>query len=81
MSSLRTFTEVVCVRACTHVCLCVTGGAPDISAMTGGKFSSGLEGCVRNLSLMNARPGEQLARPIELQVPAENGINVGRCSS
>eukprot|EP00063_Salmo_salar_P027465 XP_014002300.1 PREDICTED: basement membrane-specific heparan sulfate proteoglycan core protein isoform X17 [Salmo salar] len=57
------------------------GGAPDISAMTGGKFSSGLEGCVRNLSLMNARPGEQLARPIELQVPAENGINVGRCSS
>uniref|UniRef100_A0A674DDM1 Heparan sulfate proteoglycan 2 n=1 Tax=Salmo trutta TaxID=8032 RepID=A0A674DDM1_SALTR len=57
------------------------GGAPDISAMTGGKFSSGLEGCVRNLSLMNARPGEQLASPIELQVPAENGINVGRCSS
>ncbi|XP_036844476.1 basement membrane-specific heparan sulfate proteoglycan core protein isoform X1 [Oncorhynchus mykiss] len=57
------------------------GGAPDIFAMTGGKFSSGLEGCVRNLSLMNARPGEQLARPIELQATAENGINVGRCSS
>ncbi|XP_055787285.1 basement membrane-specific heparan sulfate proteoglycan core protein-like isoform X5 [Salvelinus fontinalis] len=50
------------------------GGAPDISAMTGGKFSSGLTGCVRNLSLMNARP-------IELQAAAENGINVGRCSS
>ncbi|XP_029578636.1 basement membrane-specific heparan sulfate proteoglycan core protein isoform X4 [Salmo trutta] len=57
------------------------GGAPDISAMTGGKFSSGLTGCVRNLSLMNARPGEQPARPIELQAAAENGINVGRCSS
>ncbi|XP_064861544.1 basement membrane-specific heparan sulfate proteoglycan core protein-like isoform X4 [Oncorhynchus nerka] len=57
------------------------GGAPDISAMTGGKFSSGLTGCVRNLSLMNARPGDQPARPIELQAAAENGINVGRCSS
>ncbi|XP_064813459.1 basement membrane-specific heparan sulfate proteoglycan core protein isoform X4 [Oncorhynchus masou masou] len=57
------------------------GGAPDISAMTGGKFSSGLTCCVRNLSLMNARPGDQPARPIELQAAAENGINVGRCSS
>ncbi|XP_067227656.1 basement membrane-specific heparan sulfate proteoglycan core protein isoform X16 [Chanodichthys erythropterus] len=55
------------------------GGAPDMKALTGGKYSSGITGCVRNLSLMNARPGEQPARPIDLQVHAEDGINVERC--
>ncbi|XP_048033334.1 basement membrane-specific heparan sulfate proteoglycan core protein isoform X21 [Megalobrama amblycephala] len=55
------------------------GGAPDMKALTGGKYSSGITGCVRNLSLMNARPGEQPARPIDLQVHAEEGINVERC--
>ncbi|KAK7132379.1 hypothetical protein R3I93_018809 [Phoxinus phoxinus] len=57
------------------------GGAPDMKALTGGKYSSGITGCVRNLSLMNARPGEQPARPIDLQVHAEEGINVERCST
>ncbi|XP_034151976.1 basement membrane-specific heparan sulfate proteoglycan core protein isoform X5 [Esox lucius] len=57
------------------------GGAPDISAITGGKFSSGVTGCVKNLFLMNASPGELTAKPIELQAAAENGINVDRCTS
>uniref|UniRef100_A0A673HYW4 Basement membrane-specific heparan sulfate proteoglycan core protein-like n=1 Tax=Sinocyclocheilus rhinocerous TaxID=307959 RepID=A0A673HYW4_9TELE len=55
------------------------GGAPDMKALTDGKYSSGITGCVKNLSLMNARPGEQPARPIDLQVHAEEGINVERC--
>ncbi|XP_042569689.1 basement membrane-specific heparan sulfate proteoglycan core protein-like isoform X7 [Cyprinus carpio] len=55
------------------------GGAPDMKALTGGKYSSGITGCVKNLSLMNARPGEQPARPIDLQVHAEDGIKVERC--
>uniref|UniRef100_A0A671K2C7 Basement membrane-specific heparan sulfate proteoglycan core protein-like n=1 Tax=Sinocyclocheilus anshuiensis TaxID=1608454 RepID=A0A671K2C7_9TELE len=55
------------------------GGAPDMKALTSGKYSSGITGCVKNLSLMNARPGEQPARPIDLQVHAEEGINVERC--
>uniref|UniRef100_A0A671MKX5 Basement membrane-specific heparan sulfate proteoglycan core protein-like n=1 Tax=Sinocyclocheilus anshuiensis TaxID=1608454 RepID=A0A671MKX5_9TELE len=55
------------------------GGAPDMKALTGGKYSSGITGCMKNLSLMNARLGEQPARPIDLQVHAEEGINVERC--
>ncbi|XP_066527292.1 basement membrane-specific heparan sulfate proteoglycan core protein [Hoplias malabaricus] len=57
------------------------GGAPDMSMLTGGKFSSGITGCVKNLSLMNARPGDQAASPIDLQVHAEEGVNVRRCES
>ncbi|KAJ8390133.1 hypothetical protein AAFF_G00110070 [Aldrovandia affinis] len=57
------------------------GGAPDMLALTGGKFSSGITGCVKNLALMNVRPGELPARPIDLQVHAEEGINVEQCSS
>ncbi|AWP10154.1 putative basement membrane-specific heparan sulfate proteoglycan core protein [Scophthalmus maximus] len=47
-----------------------------MAAMTGGKFSSGLTGCVRNLTLMNARPGQQPAQAIDLQAHAAHGINV-----
>ncbi|XP_035236655.1 basement membrane-specific heparan sulfate proteoglycan core protein-like isoform X3 [Anguilla anguilla] len=57
------------------------GGAPDMTALTGGKFSSGITGCVRNLALMNARPGEQQAPPIDLQAHAQEGSNVERCPS
>ncbi|XP_041953837.1 basement membrane-specific heparan sulfate proteoglycan core protein isoform X8 [Alosa sapidissima] len=57
------------------------GGAPDMLALTGGKFSSGVTGCVRNLSLMNARPGEHKHTPIDLRVHAEDGVNVERCVS
>uniref|UniRef100_A0A3B4XVX7 Heparan sulfate proteoglycan 2 n=1 Tax=Seriola lalandi dorsalis TaxID=1841481 RepID=A0A3B4XVX7_SERLL len=57
------------------------GGAPDMAAMTGGKFLSGMTGCVRNLTLMNARPGQQPAQAIDLQSHAAHGINVQPCSS
>uniref|UniRef100_A0A3Q4MA73 Heparan sulfate proteoglycan 2 n=1 Tax=Neolamprologus brichardi TaxID=32507 RepID=A0A3Q4MA73_NEOBR len=57
------------------------GGAPAMTAMTGGKFSSGMKGCVRNLTLMNARPGQQPAQAIDLQAHAAHGINVQPCSS
>lgn len=58
-----------------------TGGAPDMATLTGGKFSSGIMGCVKNLSLLNARPGEQSSQPIDLQLLAEDGKNVRRCTS
>ncbi|KAM7411308.1 hypothetical protein PAMA_021348 [Pampus argenteus] len=57
------------------------GGAPDMAAMTGGKYSSGMTGCVKNLTLMNARPGQQPAQAIDLQSHAARGINVQPCSS
>ncbi|XP_045912374.1 basement membrane-specific heparan sulfate proteoglycan core protein-like isoform X7 [Micropterus dolomieu] len=57
------------------------GGAPDMAAMTGGKFLSGMTGCMRNLTLMNARPGQQPAQAIDLQAHAAHGINVQPCSS
>lgn len=44
--------------------------------MTGGKFSAGLSGCVRNLVLMN---GEQ--QTVDLQAYAATGVNVEPCSS
>ncbi|KAJ8360629.1 hypothetical protein SKAU_G00171540 [Synaphobranchus kaupii] len=57
------------------------GGAPDMTALTDGKFSSGITGCIKNLVLLNARPGKQPFRPIDLRIHAEDGINVERCSS
>ena len=59
----------------------VTGGAPDMSAMTGGKFSSGMMGCVRNLRLLNTRPVQQEGQEINLQAHIARGINVQPCSS
>uniref|UniRef100_A0A3P8WN31 Heparan sulfate proteoglycan 2 n=1 Tax=Cynoglossus semilaevis TaxID=244447 RepID=A0A3P8WN31_CYNSE len=57
------------------------GGTPDMTAMTAGKFSSGISGCVRNLILMNAEPGQRPAQAIDLQAYASHGINVQPCSS
>ncbi|KAK9515159.1 hypothetical protein VZT92_025826 [Zoarces viviparus] len=57
------------------------GGAPDMAAMTGRKFLSGMTGCVRNLALINALPGQQPAQAIDLQTHAAHGINVLPCSS
>ncbi|XP_061908758.1 basement membrane-specific heparan sulfate proteoglycan core protein [Entelurus aequoreus] len=57
------------------------GGAPDMAAMTGGKFTSGISGCVRNVSLMDARPGERPARTIDLQAHAAHSLNVRPCTS
>ncbi|XP_066547238.1 basement membrane-specific heparan sulfate proteoglycan core protein isoform X4 [Amia ocellicauda] len=57
------------------------GGAPDIVPLTGGKFSSGITGCIRNVVLMNSRPGEKPRRPIDLQGHTEEGVGVTKCSS
>ncbi|XP_069039964.1 basement membrane-specific heparan sulfate proteoglycan core protein isoform X5 [Lepisosteus oculatus] len=57
------------------------GGAPDIATLTGGKFVSGITGCLKNLVLMNAQPGEQPPRPVDLRVHAEEGVNVKKCSA
>uniref|UniRef100_A0A3Q2Z5D6 Heparan sulfate proteoglycan 2 n=1 Tax=Hippocampus comes TaxID=109280 RepID=A0A3Q2Z5D6_HIPCM len=56
-------------------------GVPDMAAMTGGKFSSGMTGCVRNLSLMNTRREGQQARTIDLQGHAAHSVNVQPCTS
>ncbi|KAG9353052.1 hypothetical protein JZ751_017628 [Albula glossodonta] len=48
---------------------------------TKGNIFLGITGCIKNLSLMNTRPGNQPLRPIDLRVHAENGINVRRCLS
>lgn len=53
-----------------------SGGAPDMAAMTGGKFSAGLSGCLRNLILMT---GEQ-PQTVDLQAYAATGFNVQQCS-
>uniref|UniRef100_A0A3Q2QD42 Heparan sulfate proteoglycan 2 n=1 Tax=Fundulus heteroclitus TaxID=8078 RepID=A0A3Q2QD42_FUNHE len=57
------------------------GGAPDMTAMTGGKFSSGITGCIRNLMLVNAQPGPQPAQAVDLQVHDAHSVNVQPCSS
>nr|XP_020441243.1 basement membrane-specific heparan sulfate proteoglycan core protein isoform X3 [Monopterus albus] len=57
------------------------GGAPNMAAMTGGKFSSGITGCVRNVTLMNAQPGQQPAQAIDLQAHVAHGTNMQPCSS
>uniref|UniRef100_A0A8C5CHM1 Heparan sulfate proteoglycan 2 n=1 Tax=Gadus morhua TaxID=8049 RepID=A0A8C5CHM1_GADMO len=57
------------------------GGAPDMVGMTGGKFSGGMRGCVRSVSLMSAWPGAQPAHAIDLQAHAKHGVNVQPCSS
>lgn len=59
--------------------LTCSGGAPDTAAMTGGKFSAGLSGCVRNLVLMNG--DQQQAQTVDLQAYAASGFNVQPCSS
>lgn len=52
-----------------------------MARMTGGKFSVGMTGCVRSLTLMNARPGQPPAQAIDLQAHAARGTNVQPCSS
>ncbi|XP_072305364.1 basement membrane-specific heparan sulfate proteoglycan core protein isoform X2 [Eucyclogobius newberryi] len=56
------------------------GGAPDMTKLTGGKFSTGMSGCVRNLSMLNAKPGQNPAQSIDLQTHAAHGVNVRPCA-
>ncbi|XP_066462350.1 basement membrane-specific heparan sulfate proteoglycan core protein isoform X4 [Eleutherodactylus coqui] len=57
------------------------GGAPDVKLMTGGKFSTGITGCIKNLVLLNARPSPQLHQPIDLKHHAETAHNTRECPS
>uniref|UniRef100_A0AAR5PFS0 Basement membrane-specific heparan sulfate proteoglycan core protein n=1 Tax=Dendroctonus ponderosae TaxID=77166 RepID=A0AAR5PFS0_DENPD len=50
------------------------GGAPNISQMTGGKFSAGFQGCIHGFEL-------QQSKTLDLGVKAINGLNVKSCSS
>uniref|UniRef100_A0A8C9WAM4 Heparan sulfate proteoglycan 2 n=1 Tax=Scleropages formosus TaxID=113540 RepID=A0A8C9WAM4_SCLFO len=51
------------------------GGAPDMAILTGGKFSTGMRGCIRNLSL------DRSQRPIDLLAHTERDAGVEQCSS
>uniref|UniRef100_A0A8C5L5G0 Basement membrane-specific heparan sulfate proteoglycan core protein n=1 Tax=Jaculus jaculus TaxID=51337 RepID=A0A8C5L5G0_JACJA len=57
------------------------GGAPDVAALTGGRFSSGITGCIKNLVLHSARHGAPPPQPLDLQHRAEAGANTRPCPS
>nr|XP_035965228.1 basement membrane-specific heparan sulfate proteoglycan core protein isoform X20 [Halichoerus grypus] len=57
------------------------GGAPDVTTLTGGRFSSGITGCVKNLVLHSARPGAPPPQPQDLQHRTQAGANTRPCSS
>ncbi|XP_047648303.1 basement membrane-specific heparan sulfate proteoglycan core protein isoform X10 [Phacochoerus africanus] len=57
------------------------GGAPDVAALTGGRFSSGITGCIKNLVLHSARPGAPPPQPLDLQHRAQAGANMRPCPS
>ncbi|XP_073089464.1 basement membrane-specific heparan sulfate proteoglycan core protein isoform X4 [Manis javanica] len=57
------------------------GGAPRVATLTGGRFSSGITGCIKNLVLHSARPGTPPAQPLDLQHRAQAGANVRPCPS
>nr|XP_056721446.1 basement membrane-specific heparan sulfate proteoglycan core protein [Euleptes europaea] len=57
------------------------GGAPDIQTLTTGKYISGLTGCVKNVVLLNERPGEHPPPPVDLQHHSEASLNIQECPS
>ncbi|PNJ27285.1 HSPG2 isoform 4 [Pongo abelii] len=57
------------------------GGAPDVATLTGGRFSSGITGCVKNLVLHSARPSAPPPQPLDLQHRAQAGANTRPCPS
>ncbi|MEE6482447.1 hypothetical protein FKM82_013243 [Ascaphus truei] len=57
------------------------GGAPNVKILTGGKFLSGITGCIKNLVLLNARPSHQPHQPIDLKHHVEAGQNTKECPS
>lgn len=57
------------------------GGAPDVAVLTGGRFSSGVTGCIKNLVLHSSRPGGPPAQPVDLQHRAQAGANTRPCPS
>ncbi|XP_058409147.1 basement membrane-specific heparan sulfate proteoglycan core protein isoform X9 [Diceros bicornis minor] len=57
------------------------GGAPNVAALTGGRFSSGITGCIKNLVLHSAQPGAPPPQPLDLQHRAQAGANTRPCPS
>ncbi|XP_059511614.1 basement membrane-specific heparan sulfate proteoglycan core protein isoform X3 [Stegostoma tigrinum] len=57
------------------------GGAPDVELFTGGKFTSGITGCIRKVVLVNKRPDQHQVQPVDLRVHAEGGVNARECPS
>uniref|UniRef100_G1NWX9 Heparan sulfate proteoglycan 2 n=1 Tax=Myotis lucifugus TaxID=59463 RepID=G1NWX9_MYOLU len=57
------------------------GGAPNVATLTGGRFSSGIMGCLRNLVLHSAGPGAPPPQPLDLQHNAQEGANTRPCPS
>ncbi|XP_069096158.1 basement membrane-specific heparan sulfate proteoglycan core protein isoform X2 [Pleurodeles waltl] len=57
------------------------GGAPNMKTLTAGKYSSGITGCIKNVVLMNARPGPNPHQPIDLKHHVEAGQNTQECPS
>ncbi|XP_053776217.1 basement membrane-specific heparan sulfate proteoglycan core protein isoform X1 [Desmodus rotundus] len=57
------------------------GGAPHVAMLTGGRFSSGVTGCLRNLVLHSAQPGGPPPQPLDLQHSAQVGANTRPCPS
>ncbi|XP_060061512.1 basement membrane-specific heparan sulfate proteoglycan core protein isoform X2 [Erinaceus europaeus] len=57
------------------------GGAPDIAKLTGGRFSSGITGCIKNLVLHCSHPGAAPPQPLDLQHSAQSGANTRSCPS
>ncbi|XP_026579671.1 basement membrane-specific heparan sulfate proteoglycan core protein-like, partial [Pseudonaja textilis] len=57
------------------------GGAPDIQTLTAGKYTSGITGCLKNVILVNARPGQEPRQPVDLQHQAEMALNIQECPS
>lgn len=52
-----------------------------MTALTGGRFSSGITGCIKNLVLHSARPGAPPPQPLDLQHRAQAGANTRPCPS
>lgn len=57
------------------------GGAPNVAVLTGGRFSSGITGCIKNLVLHSARPGGPPPQPVDMQHRAQAGANTRPCPS
>ncbi|XP_063001421.1 basement membrane-specific heparan sulfate proteoglycan core protein [Elgaria multicarinata webbii] len=57
------------------------GGAPDIQTLTAGKYVSGITGCIKNVVLVNDRPGQQPQQPVDLQHHSEAALNIQECPS
>lgn len=52
-----------------------------MTTLTGGRFSSGITGCIKNLVLHSARPGAPPPQPLDLQHRAQAGANTRPCPS